>query len=65
MKFRVLKGISSRSIIASVPDPEMLLPGGGGGGALKAEVLNLAAKAGRFRREGGGEYERGFELTSH
>ena len=25
------------------PDPEMLLPGGGG--ALKAEVLNRAAKA--------------------
>ena len=31
------------------PDPKMLLPGGGGGGggALKAEVLNRAAKAAR------------------
>ena len=28
-------------------DPQMLLPGGGGGGALKAEVLNRAAKAAR------------------
>ena len=28
------------------------------GGALKAEVLNRAAEAARFRREGGWEYER-------
>ena len=27
------------------------------GGALKAEVLNRALEAARFRREGGGEYE--------
>ena len=36
----------------------MLLPGAGGGGALKAEGLNRAAR-------GRGEYERGVEPPSH
>ena len=48
------------SCFYSGPDPEMLSQGGGGGGgggALKAEVLNRAAKAAR----GGGEYETGVE----
>ena len=40
------------------PDPVMLSPGGGGGGALKAGL-----KPSGLGRKGGGEYERGVELT--